>query len=145
MTDTSDNPISPGAPGLPAPGSFDTGAHPADPPQLPARLRSLSPRVTAALAGVMLATGIAVGAAIGPAPSTSLAGASRVPLLLPSLLAAAGVGGSSSTAAVPPPAVTPQPTPAPVHSKAGSATTAPAATSPAATPSPAPAEPAPSP
>jgi len=140
MADTSDNPISPGGS---APGHSD-GA-PASPPRPPAGLRSLSPRVTAALAGVMLAIGIAVGAAIGPAPSASLAGASRVPLLLPSLLAAAGVGGSSSTATAPPPAVTPQPTPEPVRSKSRGASTAPAASSTAATPAPAPAEPAPSP
>jgi hypothetical protein len=63
--------------------------------------------MTAALAAVMLAVGVAVGAAIGPAPTNSLAVGTRLPLL-PSLLAAAGVG---HTSAVQPPAVTAQPTP----------------------------------
>jgi hypothetical protein len=63
-----------------------------------------------ALAAAMLAIGVGVGAAIGPAPSESLAVSQRVPLLLPSLEALAGVGSSSSTATQPP-AVTPQPTP----------------------------------
>jgi hypothetical protein len=73
------------------------------------RLPSL--RATAALAAGMLALGVAVGAAIGPAPSASLAG-ERVPLLLPSIaaLAVAGSGGHASTTTAPPP-VTPQPTP----------------------------------
>jgi hypothetical protein len=101
--------------------------------------------VTAALAGLMLAIGVAVGAAIGPAPSASLAGgASRIPLLLPSLLAAAGVGGPPSTDARQPLAVTPQSAPSPVRSKARRAATAPTGTSTSATPSPAPAESAPS-
>jgi hypothetical protein len=70
-----------------------------------------STRVTAALAAAMLGVGVAVGAAIGPAPSSSLALGQRLPLLLPSLLAAAGVGGHPSTAAVPPPAIAAQRTP----------------------------------
>jgi hypothetical protein len=152
MADTSDNPTSRGAPAGPAPESSDAGGHPPNPPQRsaagqppPALLRSLSPRVTAALAGVMLAIGVAVGAAIGPAPSTSLAGASRLPLLLPSLLAAAGVGGPSSTTAAKPPAVTAQATPSPLGSKAGrAAAAAPTGTPTSTTPSPTPAESAPS-
>ena len=71
--------------------------------------RAPSPRMTAALAAVMLAVGIAVGAAIGPTPTSSLAVGSRLPLL-PSLLAAAGVGHTKAGAAQPPATVA-QPTP----------------------------------
>jgi hypothetical protein len=74
-------------------------------------VRLPSGRATAVLAGVMLAVGVAVGAAIGPAPDSSLAGASRVPLLLPALTALAGSGGHSST--VKPPPASAQATPAP--------------------------------
>jgi hypothetical protein len=98
-------------------------------------LPSPSARVTAVLAAAMLAIGVAVGAAIGPAPSASLAGASRLPLLLPSLLAGAGATAHPSTTAssAPPPvseaAATPSPakrrvrtttasTPAPTSSEA---------------------------
>ena len=56
-----------------------------------------SRRLTAALAGVMLAVGVAVGAAIGPAPSASLAGVSRLPLLLPALVARAHAGQPKAT------------------------------------------------
>jgi len=60
----------------------------------------------------MLAIGVAVGAAIGPAPETSLAG-ERIPLLLPSIaaLAVAGASHTSATTVQPPP-VTPRATPA---------------------------------
>jgi hypothetical protein len=68
--------------------------------------RAPSPRMTAALAAVMLAVGVAVGAAIGPTPTSSLAVGTRLPLL-PSLLAAAGVGHTSS---VQPPATLAAPT-----------------------------------
>ncbi len=63
--------------------------------------------MTAALAAAMLAVGVAVGAAIGPTPTSSLAVGTRLPLL-PSLLAAAGVG---HTSAVQPPATVAQATP----------------------------------
>jgi hypothetical protein len=74
------------------------------------RLPSL--RVTAALAAGMLAIGVAVGAAIGPAPSASFAG-ERIPLLLPSIaaLATGDTGGHASATTVVPPPVTPQATP----------------------------------
>jgi hypothetical protein len=75
-------------------------------PSLPRFLHAPSPRITAALAGGMLAIGVAVGAAIGPAPSASFAGASHLPLLLPSLIA--GADRASTTA----PAATPSPAPA---------------------------------
>jgi len=117
------------------------------------RLPSL--RMTAALAAVMLALGVGVGAAIGPAPEGSLAGTSRIPWLLPTLRALAA-GASRSHPAQPPappaPVATasvspasPQAAPAnagsgPTSSRAssGSAGSAPAsASAPAASPKPA--------
>ncbi len=74
-------------------------------------LHAPSPRVTAALAAAMLGLGVAVGAAIGPAPSSSLAVGQRLPLLLPSLLSAAGVGAHTTPATVSPPAILAQATP----------------------------------
>jgi hypothetical protein len=114
--------------------STTPGEHPTARPSLPRFPRIPSPRLTAALAAGMLAIGLAVGAAIGPAPSASFAGASRVPLLLPSLIAGAG-----QAAAAPPPASgTPPPaSPAPVpagKTATGSAAAAPAAPSGAPTP-----------
>ncbi len=84
-----------------------------DPPAPPGPPRLPSLRVTAALAAGMLAIGVAAGAAIGPAPETSLAG-ERIPLLLQSIAAVAGGGAptSTSTTTVQPPPVTPQATPA---------------------------------
>jgi len=71
-----------------------------------------SPRLTAALAGVMLAAGVAIGAAIGPAPEASLAGAARLPLLLPSLIARASAGSTgTSTAGTQPPPISETATP----------------------------------
>ena len=103
-------------PPLPTPPDTPTPPAPKGPPRLP------STRVAAALAAGMLALGVAVGAAIGPAPETSLAG-ERIPLLLPAIAALAGGGGthttSTSTAAVQPPPVTPQPTPAASSASAG--------------------------
>ncbi len=68
----------------------------------------------------MLAIGVAVGAAIGPTPETSLAG-ERIPLLLPSIaaLAITGAGHSSTRQAVKPPPITPQATPAATSTSAG--------------------------
>jgi hypothetical protein len=66
------------------------------------------------LAAGMLAIGVAVGAAIGPAPSTSFAG-ERIPLVLQSIAAVAGGGTPTSASTVQPPRlmpVTPQATPA---------------------------------
>jgi hypothetical protein len=63
--------------------------------------------MTAILAAGMLALGVAVGAAIGPAPTASFA-IDRLMPLLPSLLRA---GERASTATVKPPASTPQATP----------------------------------
>jgi len=92
------------------------------------------------LAAAMLAVGVAVGAAIGPAPDASLAGASRVPLLLPALRALTAGGTPGATAK--PPAVTQQATPSAAKAS-GASTTAPStqhasstATSPSASPAP---------
>ncbi len=73
-------------------------------------VRLPSGRATAVLAGAMLALGVAIGAAIGPAPDASFAGASR---LLPLLTTLAGSGSHSSSPSVQPPAVSAQATPAP--------------------------------
>jgi hypothetical protein len=70
----------------------------------------------------MLAIGVATGAAIGPAPETSLAG-ERIPLLLPAIAALAGGGGAHTTtgaATVQPPPVTAQATPAVASAGTGS-------------------------
>jgi hypothetical protein len=111
MDETTDNPTpDQGPPGPP-------------PRRLPGRRRSPSLRLTTVLAVAMLAVGVGVGAAIGPAPDASYAGgaaaiAQRLPLLL------AGIAGrehsatsSTSTSAAPPP-VTSQPTPAPASTGA---------------------------
>ncbi|HEY4428497.1 MAG TPA: hypothetical protein VGN08_09870 [Solirubrobacteraceae bacterium] len=110
--------------------------------------RLLSPRVTAALAAAMLGIGVAVGAAIGPSPSTSFAGPSG--LLLHSLLAGVAPGGSPSPAPAAKEAepVTPasqSAAPVPSAQPAPASTTSPAATTqPASSPAPAAApEPAP--
>jgi hypothetical protein len=86
-----------------APSSSDTppSTRHASPPA-PAAARGAprlpSFRTSAVLAVVMLALGVGVGAAIGPAPASSLAGGSRLPLLLSALGGIAG-GGSSPAAA----------------------------------------------
>jgi hypothetical protein len=118
------------------------------PPSPRSAPRLPSTRVAAVLAAGMLALGVAVGAAIGPTPETSLAG-ERIPLLLPAIAAIAGGGGAHTTgtstaAAVQPPSVTPQPTPAAsspnADAGASSAATKTPKTAPsaAATPAPAP-------
>ena len=61
----------------------------------------------------MLALGVAVGAAIGPAPDASFAGPADLPALLPALTALASSGSSAhSTAPQAPPAVESEATPA---------------------------------
>jgi hypothetical protein len=106
-------------------------------PQPPRRTgtRLPSARAGALLATVMLGVGVAVGAAIGPAPEASLAGGAGIVQKLPALVAAATAHGQSQapapTTPTAPPATTPQATPT-----AGSALT-PAASAPAQTPAPA--------
>jgi hypothetical protein len=82
-------------------------------PQLPPR------RVSAILAAIMLAAGIALGALIGPGPAASLASTSRAAAVGRVLALLALGGGTSSgsdlllsSGAVHPPAASPQPTPA---------------------------------
>jgi|HubBroStandDraft_4_1064222.scaffolds.fasta_scaffold13081_4 hypothetical protein len=133
MTTPPDNPTpSTGedpAGGVPDPGSGSAvsstppagTARPAVPAHTPPRLPSL--RVTAVLAAGMLAIGVAVGAAIGPTPESSLAG-ERIPLLLPSIaaLAVAGAGHTSATTVQAPPVTlqtTPSVTPAPADTGVG--------------------------
>ncbi|HUB36345.1 MAG TPA: hypothetical protein VL972_05930 [Solirubrobacteraceae bacterium] len=74
-------------------------------------------RVTAALAAGMLALGVAIGAAIGPAPDASFAGASEISKLIPALAAtvassAAHRAAAPTTATATPPSAQAQPTPA---------------------------------
>jgi len=83
----------------------------------------------------MLAIGVAVGAAIGPTPETSLAG-ERIPLLLQSIAAVAGGGGApagTSAATVQPPPVTPQATPTATSTSAATGKSSVAASQPATT------------
>jgi hypothetical protein len=82
---------------LPAPRRVPTAGVALRTPRLP------SIRVTAALAAGMLALGVLVGAAIGPAPDASFAG-SRLPMLLPSLAALAVAGASQGASSPPAPA-----------------------------------------
>jgi hypothetical protein len=82
---------------------------PTNPPAPKRVLRAPSARLTAALAAAMLAVGVAIGAAIGPAPSASLGQGLALPVLLPRLLAAAGVGRqqASTPTITSPPIATP--------------------------------------
>jgi hypothetical protein len=96
----------------------DTTSSP--PPRERGRLRTPSLRVTAMLAAAMLAVGVTVGAAIGPAPDASYAGAAdsvaqRLPLLLAALAGRehTTTAQNTSTPTVQAPAVTPTETPAP--------------------------------
>lgn len=68
--------------------------------------RAPSARITAMLAAAMLAIGVVVGAAIGPAPTSSFAVGQLLPLL-PTLLRA----GAHAAQTTQPPATTPRPTP----------------------------------
>src|SRR5271157_1488375 len=110
MTDTPENPSH--ADALPAPA--------APPVPSPVRVVRLpSHRASAVLAAAMLAIGVAVGAAIGPAPDASLAGASRLPLLLPALRALASPSRTSPVAQ-PPAAAAAQATPPPAATTSSS-------------------------
>ena len=94
MTDTPDIPSPPPPPAADA--RPQTSRAPGGVPRIP------SLRVSAGLAALMLGIGVAVGAAIGPAPSSSLAGTSDLPLLLRALGALeAGRQPSVASAAAP--------------------------------------------
>jgi hypothetical protein len=137
MTNTPDNtPISPELPpsAEDRAGDATTGDSGAPRRGLP----TPSARVTAILAAATLGLGVVVGAAIGPAPSASLAIGRLIPLL-PSLET-----GPTSTTQTPPvaPAATPAPSVEPVttaQSTPSSPATTPTTTTPASTPAPAPA------
>lgn len=121
-------------------------ASPAPAPRAPmpaGALRLPSRRASVVLASAMLAVGLAVGAAIGPAPDSSLAGNSGIMQKLPALLATLAAqrqaaASPATTAAVAPPAVTPQATPSSSSLPASSTSSASASPSstPAAEPSP---------
>jgi hypothetical protein len=101
------------------------------PPPRPVRLPR--PRWAMALAASMLGAGIAIGAAIGPAPAASLAGnvpdlAKELPLLIAGLEAKHRTATPTAKAATPPPATTPEPTPAAAPAQTSTAA-APAASS----------------
>lgn len=122
-----------------------SAASAAPPAQMPAgTLRLPSRRTSVVLASAMLAVGVAVGAAIGPAPDTSLAGNSGIMQKLPALIATlaaqrqAVAAPPARTAAVQPPAVTPQARPSSSSLPASSTSSASASPSstPAAEPSP---------
>jgi hypothetical protein len=118
----------------------------AQPERMPAgTLRLPSRRASVVLASAMLAVGVALGAAIGPAPETSLAGNAGIIEKLPALIATLAAERQAAAppatiAAVQPPAVTPQATPASSSSPAIPASSAsPSSPStPAAQPSPTP-------
>ncbi|HWX97708.1 MAG TPA: hypothetical protein VNZ01_12785 [Solirubrobacteraceae bacterium] len=127
------------------PAGTGRGARHAVEPPLPRAGRTPSPRVAAAMAATMLAIGVAVGAAIGPAPSSSLADASRLPLLLPSLIAASAPASAPAPAsATPPPALAPSVRVRLRRSRAATAVTPPATSTPAAVSPPSAEEAAPS-
>ncbi len=98
------------------------------------RTRLPSTRASALLATVMLGLGIAVGAAIGPAPEASLAGGAGIVQKLPPLIAAVAAHSRSqaptpaATAPTAPPSITPQATPAASATPTTAATSAPAQT-----------------
>jgi hypothetical protein len=99
-------------------------------------------RVTAALAAGMLGLGVAIGAAIGPAPDASFAGSSEIAKLIPTLAATVASSAAHRSAPAPTPtaAATPpaqaQPTPAakPASSLASSPTSGTGATAEATQP-----------
>ncbi len=132
---------------------MDSSTNPPQPERAPAavvadgstrRTRLPSARAGAVLATVMLGAGIALGAAIGPAPEASLAGGGDVAQKLPALIAAAAARGGAQTpapaptATTAPPTVTPQATPAAAETPAAAAptSTTPAAAAPTETSAP---------
>jgi hypothetical protein len=119
------------------PSSTDGGQPPPTPlaPRAAGPLRLPSRRTGAVLAAVMLGIGIAVGAAIGPTPETSLAGSAGIAQKLPALIAAAALRDqaqtpATTTATSAPPAITPQATPAAASAPASTTSTPAASTTP---------------
>ena len=108
-------------------------------------VRLPSARAGALLATVMLGIGIAIGAAIGPAPEASLAGPSAVVQKLPALIASVAAQdraqspAPAATTPTPPPAIKAQSTPAAspaTTTTAAAPATAPAAATPSEPPAP---------
>ncbi len=119
MTDTPEIPSPPPAAAADAPDARpQTPRGPGGVPRTP------SLRVSAGLAALMLGIGIAVGAAIGPAPGSSLAGTSELPLLLRAL-SALEAGRQASAASTPTATAPPA---SPVAAAASPASGSPAAT-----------------
>jgi hypothetical protein len=98
----------------------------------PLRGRTPSRRASVVLAVAMLTVGVAVGAAVGPSPATSLAGDGDIAQKIPALIAAVAARNASSAQSQPaatstqPPPITPAATPA---------ASAPSAAAPASAPS----------
>jgi hypothetical protein len=137
------------APGAPAaPGRGDAPAPPPGtvlPPsaQPASRTRLPSTRASLALAAAMLVAGVAVGAAIGPAPEASLAGGADIVQKLPALIAGVAARERAQPAAhatSAPPPITPQPTPAATPAASAPATASTPTTT-ASAPTPAASEP----
>lgn len=99
-------PNTPGAPELPSHEENDPGTPPppaAGQQAAPPRVWTPSTRVSAVIAAAMLAIGVGVGAAIGPAPTASFAGASsEIPLLLHSIIASSHPAAPKASAAAQP-------------------------------------------
>ncbi len=96
MTNTPDNtPTDPELPSAPQPAAGPRGETPAARPAFTAPSR----RLTAALAAAMLAVGVILGAAIGPAPTASLAGPATLPGLIATLAARAATRARTAAAA----------------------------------------------
>ncbi|HEV7528257.1 MAG TPA: hypothetical protein VGO29_05130 [Solirubrobacteraceae bacterium] len=120
----------------------NTSAH--DDPSAPAATtqrrtggtRLPSARSSALLATVMLGVGIAVGAAIGPAPEASIAGGAGIAQKLPALIASVVAHGRSqaptpaATTPTAPPAIVPQATPSAVAAPSTAAQTTAASATP---------------
>jgi hypothetical protein len=105
---------------------------PADPAPYPSRARAPrlpSARAGALLAAAMLGLGAAVGAAIGPAPASSIADSTKLPALIASLAARQQSAAVPPTSVPPaqPPTTVPQATPATVVPSTPASTTSAAA------------------
>ncbi|HUA75092.1 MAG TPA: hypothetical protein VL988_10090 [Solirubrobacteraceae bacterium] len=110
-----------------------------DQPVSPARVtpvggRTPSRRASVVLAVAMLTVGVAVGAAVGPSPATSLAGDGDIAQKIPALVAA--VAARNAAGAQSQPAATSSTQPPPITPAATPAASAPSAAAPASAPSP---------
>jgi hypothetical protein len=139
MTNTLDN--TPADPELPSPAETSSGPVGESPPT-GSPFTAPSRRLTACLAAAMLAVGVVVGAAIGPAPQSSLAGP-PLPALMSLLAARAAASRQVTSASVAPPAVVATATPRVRHRRRRHHLAAAEAAAPTSeTPTPAPTSPA---